>query len=305
MAHWELAAVTRAGIDMLNDLLAGRVLTITNAYGGTESAGSAEDLEAQTDVLGSRRLLHILDVEEAPEGKTVKVQISNSGVEQDFTLHQIGVFARLDDGPERLLCVFQDQRGVEVPSQAGSPSFLLEFYGFIAITGGVKFEVDLSHSGAVVTPQYLDQVMRNHNAGTGSHPEIWAELLRVKVTAEEAADVAPATGSAPPGPETPAQPGQHYFDQEARQEYICIGKTQEDHSIWVLAGAGALAVHNADPAAHQDLRDQSAALDARLSLLELMFNTDVTGNPFTVTFESLTGLVATGVWNQPQRRLEF
>ena len=66
-----------------------------------------------------------------------------------------------------------------------------------------------------------------------------------------------------------------------------------------------MAVHNADPAAHQDLRDQSAALDARLSLLELMFNTDVTGNPFTVTFESLTGLVATGVWNQPQRRLEF
>ena len=46
-------------------------------------------------------------------------------------------------------------------------------------------------------------------------------------------------------------------------------------------------------------------MDSRLSLLELMYNTDVNGNPFTVTFESLTGLVATGVWNATQKRLEF
>ena len=44
---------------------------------------------------------------------------------------------------------------------------------------------------------------------------------------------------------------------------------------------------------------------ARLALLELMYNTDVSGNPFTVTFESLTGLVCTGVWNAELARLEF
>ena len=36
-----------------------------------------------------------------------------------------------------------------------------------------------------------------------------------------------------------------------------------------------------------------------------MYNTDVSGNPFTATFESLTGLVATGVWNTALARLEF
>ena len=41
------------------------------------------------------------------------------------------------------------------------------------------------------------------------------------------------------------------------------------------------------------------------SLLELMYNTDVSGNPFTVTFESLTGLVVSGVWNTTQKRIEF
>ncbi len=63
--------------------------------------------------------------------------------------------------------------------------------------------------------------------------------------------------------------------------------------------------HNADAEAHPAIQNLSAALDSRLSLLELMYNTDVSGNPFTVTFESLTGLVAIGVWNATQNRLEF
>ena len=103
MSHWENAAVTDAGVDMLNDLLAGRKLTITSAWGGTQKAQDPEALASQTDVLGERRVLSLLDVEDVEDGKTVKIQISNTGVEEDFTLHQIGVFARLDENPEGLL----------------------------------------------------------------------------------------------------------------------------------------------------------------------------------------------------------
>lgn len=69
--------------------------------------------------------------------------------------------------------------------------------------------------------------------------------------------------------------------------------------------AQAVASHDGDAKAHPHLLGLYAGADARLSLLELMYNTDVSGNPFTVTFESLTGLVATGVWNASQGRLEF
>lgn len=64
-------------------------------------------------------------------------------------------------------------------------------------------------------------------------------------------------------------------------------------------------LHNGDMEAHPFLQNLNAAMDSRLSLLELMYNTDVSGNPFTVTFDSLTGLVVTGVWNTNQKRLEF
>ena len=63
--------------------------------------------------------------------------------------------------------------------------------------------------------------------------------------------------------------------------------------------------HNADPTAHPDLRGICAGLDSRLALLELMYSTDVSGNPFVVTFESLIGVHTSGVWNAPQKRMEF
>lgn len=69
--------------------------------------------------------------------------------------------------------------------------------------------------------------------------------------------------------------------------------------------SGAIAVHNGDREAHPHLLGLWAGMDARLALLELIYSTDVSSNPFTVTFESLTGLVVTGVWNAVQARLEF
>jgi len=67
----------------------------------------------------------------------------------------------------------------------------------------------------------------------------------------------------------------------------------------------ALEEHNADPEAHPPLRARTADLDARVALLELMYATDVSGNPFLVTFGTLEGVNAAGVWNKPQARMEF
>lgn len=67
----------------------------------------------------------------------------------------------------------------------------------------------------------------------------------------------------------------------------------------------AIAAHDGDENAHPYIRSLCSGLDARLSLVELMYDTNVSGNPFTVTFETLDGLEVSGVWNQPQARVEF
>ena len=63
--------------------------------------------------------------------------------------------------------------------------------------------------------------------------------------------------------------------------------------------------HNTDPDAHLDIRNLITDMNTRLSLLELMFSTDVAGNPFAVTFETLDGTVVEGVWNEAAIRIEF
>ena len=83
--------------------------------------------------------------------------------------------------------------------------------------------------------------------------------------------------------------------------------------------ARTLQAHNTDPEAHPDIRALLARVsadgdrmgmmvsdvDARLTLLELMYRTDVSGNPFTVNFDDLTRLRVTGVWNTEKKRIEF
>lgn len=63
--------------------------------------------------------------------------------------------------------------------------------------------------------------------------------------------------------------------------------------------------HDDDPEAHHDIQNTVASVDARLALLELLFNTQVTGNPFTVTFETLDGVNLEGVWNVKAKRVDF
>ena len=63
--------------------------------------------------------------------------------------------------------------------------------------------------------------------------------------------------------------------------------------------------HNTDETSHPDIRVDLSGLDSRLSVLELKYGTNVTGNSFEVTFGTLTGVVVTGVWNETYARIEF
>ena len=63
--------------------------------------------------------------------------------------------------------------------------------------------------------------------------------------------------------------------------------------------------HDNDANAHFSIQNLVTSMNARLSLLELLFNTNVDGNPFKVTFESLDGVHVEGVWNAGAKRVDF
>ena len=70
-----------------------------------------------------------------------------------------------------------------------------------------------------------------------------------------------------------------------------------------LAEAQELIDAHAD--AHPAIHTEMDGLNSRLTLLELMYSTDVSGNPFTITFQNLDGVTVEGVHNVAQARIEF
>lgn len=75
---------------------------------------------------------------------------------------------------------------------------------------------------------------------------------------------------------------------------------------WFLDEAQELInAHDVDENAHFSIQNTVSGMDARLSLLELIINTTVDGNPFVVTFETLDGTKVEGVWNETAKRIDF
>lgn len=244
MSHWKDAAVTNEGVEMLNEWMAGRKITIVSACGGTGKVDPAL-LAEQTGLVDTRQELHILGEEDGAEGKTVHVQVQNAQVAEEYELNQVGVYAALDvdrdpEAVPRLLFIMQDEKGVTIPSNQEA-SFLLELYCMIGITNNGRFEVDVSAAG-IVTAAYLREALARaidaHNADGEAHPDIRAALARVSADSER-------------------------------------------------------------------METQVEGVDARLGLLELMYRTQVSGNPFTVSFGDMSGLTVTGVWNEAMKRVEF
>lgn len=311
MAHWKDAAVTNEGVEMLNEWMAGRKITIVAAYGGTGTV-DPELLTEQTDLVDMRQELYLLGEEDGVDGKTVQVQVQNADVMMEYELNQVGIYAALDvnkdeDPPEeirakmKLLFIMQDEKGVTVPA-AMDASYLLELYCMIGITNNGRFEVSVSAAGIVTAAflrERLEQTIAAHNADPGAHNSLAARMLAIETALNGSGTIIQAGD---PTVETVGQKGQHYINPETGAEFECV-EVNEDGYIWnpVEAGKSVRDLLGALGNTETSLAD----VDARLGLLELMYRTQVNGNPFTVSFSDMSGLVVTGVWNEALKRVEF
>lgn len=311
MAHWKDAAVTNEGVEMLNEWMAGRKITVVAAFGGTGTV-EPELLTEQTGLVDMRQELHLLGEEDGSGGKTIQVQIQNADVMVEYELNQVGVYAALDVNKDKdtqeeirakmkLLFIMQDEKGVTIPA-AVDASFLLELYCMVGITNNGRFNVSVSAAG-IVTAAHLREALEKataaHNSDAGAHNSLAARMQAIE-TALNGSETIIQSGD--PTVETVGQKGQHYINPDTGAEFECTAVTESGYtwkpvengkSVWdILEDTGSMETSLAD-------------VDARLGMLELMYRTQVKGNPFTVSFSDMSGLVVTGVWNEALKRVEF
>jgi len=145
MGKWT-GVVTNAGDDLLNQWAGGEGLHIEGACAGEGTVEEAA-LMAQTGVTNAKPGASIVGHRKISKGIQIQMQITPPP--DGYTLRQLGVTARVGDGPPALLAIFQNAEGIPIPGQADTQDFVYTFYGGIVMDNSGKFTVTVDASALV------------------------------------------------------------------------------------------------------------------------------------------------------------
>ena len=182
---WNTSAYTQLGVAMLTEAMAGKRMTFTRAVGGAGTV-AADDLPKATSVADQRQTLILADSAVDKEGDDtvyrLKVQISNKGLEQGYTLRQIGIYAKLEGSDsDALVCIFQDEHGFEVVPEAVMSNLLLEFYGMVVISGTAQVTVT-ADPAAIATEAWVRKLLAEHDKNPEAHKELFAAITAANIS---------------------------------------------------------------------------------------------------------------------------
>lgn len=212
MAKWT-GVVTNKGAELLAAWAEGTTLNIYSAAAGTGTVAEAAMI-AQTALAGQKQAASIVSHSKADGATGLKIQLQITAPSTGYTLNQFGIWAKVGSGEGKLLALFQNSEGIDVPSASDSPDFVYTFYGLIMIsnTGSISVTVDAS---AVVT----------------------TATMQAAIAAAIADIPRPIIGTAPPTTSTVGVVGQEYIDTAAKLVYHCTAAAATGYT-WEVYSAG-------------------------------------------------------------------
>lgn len=212
MAKWT-GVVTNKGAELLAAWAEGTTLNIYAAAAGTGTVAEAAMI-AQTALAGQKQAASIVSHSKADGATGLKIQLQITAPSTGYTLNQFGIWAKVGSGEGKLLALFQNSEGIDVPSASDSPDFVYTFYGLIMIsnTGSISVTVDAS---AVVT----------------------TATMQAAIAAAIADIPQPIIGTAPPTTSTVGTVGQEYIDKTSKRVWYCTAAEATGYT-WILTSAG-------------------------------------------------------------------
>ncbi len=163
---WDNAVVTNNGVAMLQQVLAGEVLTLDWAAGGTGTVPPSS-LMAQTALKEQKQNFAITGAANVPNGKKISVQITSVGLMAGYLLQQVGIWAHVGNSPPVLFAILQDNTGIAIPSDSEVPDFAMNFYAVIDFSNESNFNLIVDPS-ALVTLGELNEKLANLETKEGA-----------------------------------------------------------------------------------------------------------------------------------------
>lgn len=181
---WNSSAYTALGSSMLTEALSGKRMTFTRAVGGAGTV-QASELPNATEVADQKQSLILASSEMTGEGDDaaykIKIQISNNGLQQGYTLHQIGIYAKLDDSDsDALAVIFQDDHGFEIQPEAAMNNFLMEFFGVLAISNTAQIYLT-ADPNTIATEKWVREILAKHDKDPNAHVDVISAALSAAI----------------------------------------------------------------------------------------------------------------------------
>ena len=195
---WDNAVVTNNGVAMLQQVLAGEVLTLDWAAGGTGTVPPSS-LMAQTALKEQKQNFAITGAANVPNGKKISVQITNVGLMAGYLLQQVGIWAHVGNSPPVLFAILQDNTGIAIPSDSEVPDFAMNFYAVIDFSNESNFNLVVDPS-ALVTLGELNEKLANLETKEGAQ----AKANTAEANAKAYTDAHEQKAAPHSGHETPA-----------------------------------------------------------------------------------------------------
>lgn len=292
MASWntENIVLTRQGDEILSKVQLGiGKISVSRVVTGGGYVNPAQ-LYSQTEVNNEKQEMTILSHSTTSNGSALEVQITNEGLEQEYDIYQIGIYVTHQDYDGEVLYMIAQcdlDNPDHVPLPAETP-LAINYSLYMTHSGTAQVTIEVDPAGAVSLEAFnlLRQEVNSHIQDTEVH-----------VTLEEK---------------------EYFYDKYSCSDMdtMLSSKLNKDFSnadasiVEELFSNDekileAITEHNANPSAHAGVQSSLASLEARVKMMELKYDTDISGVSFLVDFDTLEGLVVTGVWNEELARIEF
>ena len=169
---WHDAVITNAGAALLIDSIEDGIV-FTRAAGGSTTYNLSA-LMAQTNVTTPRVNLPIAIIKKHEKGQQIDLRIVNKGLNDSYTLKQVGIWARRNvaDSAEVMLAIIQDDKGEEIPAESLNPEFILEFGFILPISNTLEVRVELDTSVLATVKGGLSQFAKSPSGRL-----TWGEIL--------------------------------------------------------------------------------------------------------------------------------
>ena len=158
MARWNWA-ITNDGEALLASA-PGEIFNFTRACCGSGHVG-AEALKEQTNVSGFIKNLSITSVSSIGNISKLRLQLSNAGVTEEFSLYQIGIYGRVGTGVEKLLKIYEAETPDTIPTAIDSPGFAHDYLFNTTISDAASVTADIDVAAHVTVGQLEDLLDKN------------------------------------------------------------------------------------------------------------------------------------------------